>query len=493
MSNVDETTATPARSVPRARGIFANRTLNLRSVRAVGYDMDYTLVHYYVDAWERRAYEHLKRGLVDRGWPVDALEFDPELVIRGLVVDTQAGNVLKANRFGFVKRAYHGTRPLDFEGQRAAYARTIVDLSESRWAFLNTLFSISEACMFMHLVDLLDARRLPEVLGYGDLWRIVRSILDRAHMEGQLKEEIVAAPDTFVEADPDTVLALLDQKHAGKKLMLITNSEWSYTKAMMSHGFDRHLGGKGWRSLFDVVIVAAGKPDFFSSKAPLFEIVNEDGLLKPCLGTLETGKCYWGGNASLVERHLGLSGDEILYAGDHIYGDVRVSKTLLRWRTALIVRELEDEITALEGSMTDDAWLGERMADKEGLEHRLCELRLAAQRQRLGYGPAADHGGEDLAGEIAQLRDAISALDDRIAPRARAAAQLENRHWGLLLRAGNDKSHLARQIERSADVYTSRVSNFLFATPFAFLRAPRGSLPHDPRPAGFRDPPGNGG
>ena len=34
--------------------------------------------------------------------------------------------------------------------------------------------------------------------------------------------------------------------------------------------------------------------------------------------------------------------------------------------------------------------------------------------------------------------------------------------------------------ERSADIYTSRVSNFLLATPFAYLRPPRGSLPHDP-------------
>ena len=54
-----------------------------------------------------------------------------------------------------------------------------------------------------------------------------------------------------------------------------------------------------------------------------------------------------------------------------------------------------------------------------------------------------------------------------------------NPHWGPLLRAGNDKSLLAAQVERSADVYTSRVSNFLFVTPFAYLRSPRGSLPHD--------------
>ena len=47
------------------------------------------------------------------------------------------------------------------------------------------------------------------------------------------------------------------------------------------------------------------------------------------------------------------------------------------------------------------------------------------------------------------------------------------------MRAGNDKSLYARQVERYADIYTSRVSNFLHTTPFVFFRAPRGSLPHD--------------
>jgi hypothetical protein len=47
------------------------------------------------------------------------------------------------------------------------------------------------------------------------------------------------------------------------------------------------------------------------------------------------------------------------------------------------------------------------------------------------------------------------------------------------MRAGIDKSLFARQVERYADVYTSRVSNFLAVGPFAMLRAGRLSLPHD--------------
>jgi hypothetical protein len=50
------------------------------------------------------------------------------------------------------------------------------------------------------------------------------------------------------------------------------------------------------------------------------------------------------------------------------------------------------------------------------------------------------------------------------------------------MRAGNDKSQLARQVEQYADIYISRVSSFLEHTPFAYLRSARGSLPHDPNP-----------
>ena len=55
------------------RGLFCNRTLNLRGVRAIGYDMDYTLIHYHVHEWERAAFEHARVRLAERNWPVDDL------------------------------------------------------------------------------------------------------------------------------------------------------------------------------------------------------------------------------------------------------------------------------------------------------------------------------------------------------------------------------------------------------------------------------------
>ncbi len=467
---------TPVRSP--ARRLFCNRTLNLRSIRAIGYDMDYTLVHYRVEDWETAAYEHLRRRLAALGWPVESLRFDPRMVIRGLVVDTERGNLLKCNRFGFVKQAMHGTRPLELAETRREYARTIVDLAEGRWHFLNSLFALSEACMYAQLVEMLDARALPGVMGYADLHRRVRQETDAAHVEGKLKAQILSDPARYVEPDPETALALLDQKHAGKKLLLVTNSEWPYTAAMMSHAFDPYLPKMTWRELFDVVIVGARKPEFFTTRNPFFEVVTPDGLLRPAL-ELKPGAAYVGGSAREVERHLGFSGDEILYVGDHMFGDVRVTKDVLRWRTALILREIEDEVAALEGFLPTEAQLVSRMEEKEKLEQRVCELKLLVQRQRTGYGPG---GGDEekLQAELTELRARLAQLDAEIGPMAKAASELFNTRWGLLTRAGNDKSHLARQIEQYADLYTSRVSNFLSATPFAYLRSRRGSLPHDP-------------
>ena len=97
----------------------------------------------------------------------------------------------------------------------------------------------------------------------ADLYELVRETMDAAHLEGELKAEIVAEPERFVVLDPALPRALLDLKQAGKKLFLATNSEWHYTAPMISYVLDRYLQGSRWRDLFDLVIVQAKKPGFF--------------------------------------------------------------------------------------------------------------------------------------------------------------------------------------------------------------------------------------
>lgn len=463
----------------RPRHVFCNRTLNMRSVRAIGFDMDYTLVHYDERAWEQQAYSHVLDKLLALGLPVSELRFDPELFTRGLILDTQLGNIVKANRFGYVTRASHGTELLAHDVQRAAYGRTWVDLSDKRWVFLNTLFSLSEACVYAQLVDLFDAGSVPSVRGYEALYGLVRDTMNSTHLEGELKAVIARDPDRFVVLDPELALALLDLRHAGKSLVLVTNSEWDYTRSMMSYTLDRFLPkGMTWRELFDIVIVQAGKPGFFEKPAPVYEVVDERGLLKPHFGSLKNGGVYFGGHARLVEQHLGLTGNELLYIGDHVYADVHVSSQILRWRTALILRELEVELAADDAFLAEGRELAKLMTDKEACEREQAQLRLSLLRDESVYAEPLLPPSE-APRRLTALREELDQLDVRIAPLAKRASELGNARWGPLMRAGNDKSRLARQIERYADVYTSRVSNFLYLTPFGYLRAPRGSLPHD--------------
>lgn len=453
---------------PPERGIFANRTLNLRSVRAVGYDMDYTLLHYNVEQWEGAAFRHAVTRLAAMGWPVESWTFDPDAFTLGLTFDLELGNLVKATRFGYVVRAQHGTELLTFDEQRQAYSETVVGLREDRFEFMNTLFELSRAALWVEAVQLYDSGALPGVRSYVDVYRTIDVALNESHIAGALKAEIMADPDTFLEPDPEIVATLRDQRASGKRLLLITNSDWNYTRFMMRYAVDPYCPpGTTWRDLFDVVIVSANKPRFFSEHDQLHRIEDEDaGLMAPFRGEVQAGAVYFGGNARLVEDALDIPGAQILYVGDHLFGDVHVTKDTLRWRTALIARELEAEIIDAIGFAEDEVELVAMMREKVRLDRRQAQLRMARQR------------GEQ-AGDLDAITREAAKLDDRIAPLARRASGLGHPVWGPLMRAGNDKSLFARQVEKYADVYTSRVSNLRFETPFAYLRAARGSLPHD--------------
>ena len=120
------------------------------------------------------------------------------------------------------------------------------------------------------------------------------------------------------------------------------------------------------------------------------------------------------------------------------------------------------------------------MDEKERLEQEHSEVRLMLQRKRLGYGPQPGETVKEMESRLGGLRSRLAALDQEISPLAEASGEVSNDRWGLLMRAGNDKSHMARQVERHADIYMSRVSNMMSSTPFAYFRSPKGSLPHDP-------------
>jgi hypothetical protein len=274
---------------------------------------------------------------------------------------------------------------------------------------------------------------------------------------------------------------------------VITNSDWPYTRAMLGYALDRYLPeGMDWTELFHFVIVDADKPRFFSERRPVYDVVDRatpdprGPLLARRRGRLAPGGVYSGGDASLVEASLGLSGAELLYVGDHLFGDVHVTKAMLRWRTGLVLRELEDELRAQVAFQPAERELNRLMAEKTQIDRELALLRLDRQRRRSASAAVVDPrpppsmSAATLSSRLNRATRRSAALDARLAPLAEAAGRVANERWGLLMRAGNDRSLFARQVERYADLYTSRVSNLGAETPFAYLRARRTDLPHDP-------------
>eukprot|EP00798_Chlamydomonas_sp_ICE-L_P002060 gene2060-18239_t len=123
----------------------------------------------------------------------------------------------------------------------------------------------------------------------------------------------------------------------------------------------------------------------------------------------------------------------LLQALDHIYTDAALAKLNFRWRTALIIRELEEEVSALvKGRPTGQTQ--ELMAKKESLVGDLFnQLRLARQRFVSGVRLTSTFEDEDRLNEtLAQLLMVMEVLDDKIGPMLEEDGSEFNKRWGYL-------------------------------------------------------------
>ena len=137
--------------------VFINRTINMKKIKAIGFDMDYTLVRYNTEAFEELTHKEVLLRLVElKGYPkeITKLKFENQRSIQGLIIDKKRGHLLKASRFGKVKEAYHGLEPLGFSTMQKIYANRVIDLGLEQFQSLDTSFSISNGVLYSQLVQL---------------------------------------------------------------------------------------------------------------------------------------------------------------------------------------------------------------------------------------------------------------------------------------------------------------------------------------------------
>jgi HAD superfamily 5'-nucleotidase-like hydrolase len=471
----------------------------MSGVSWVGFDMDYTLAIYDQLAMDELSIKATIDKLVLRGYPpqIAQIPHATHFPVRGLLIDKRYGHILKMDRYKTVGKGYHGFQKLSQDELRALYHSKKVRPATPRYHWIDTLYALSEASVYAAAIEALE--RAGTAIDYANVFADIRESIDEAHRDGTILNAVTGDLPRYIKRDPDLAPTLHKLRSAGKKLFLLTNSRWSYTDAMMSYLIgDAMTEYPTWRNYFDVVIVAATKPAFFQERRPLMErthiaahgasAAREE--VRPAVFPLERGRVYEGGNLHDLERALGVTGDQVLYVGDHIYGDILRSKKESAWRTAMVIQELETEILAHESCRADLA----RAEDLEDLHERLeDDLRYYQQRfkdlTRQIEGAKTKPNGVPLAeldAERGRTKRAVERVRGRLKEVSAELLEIEAKSdacfhpfWGSLLKEGNEQSSFGAQVEEYACLYTSRVSNLLAYSPQQTFRSPRDLMSHE--------------
>ncbi len=480
--------------IARNRRIFCNRDLDLSEIDAIGFDMDYTLAAYAQEALEDLSIElTVDRLISERGYPEairERVHTMPGFAIRGLVMDTELGNVLKLDSYRNVSRGYHGFRELS-ELEESTYRSEAIRFNGERYALADTLFALPEVTMYAALVAFLE-----ETEGERESWRQVyddvRFSIDLAHRDGSLKARIMADTPHYVTRSEGLARALHRLRSSGKQLFVLTNSWPRYTDHLMGYLLDdMRPEYPSWRNYFDIIIAAAQKPDFFTEPGALLRSGDDyEPGAEAAAGPLEGDTIYMHGNSrDLIER-TGWTPSRTLYVGDHIYGDILRSRKSA-WRTMMIVQEMESELEHADETLEQLTSIRElevavervtfELAYDEWLSNNLDAALDAIPR-------AAARGDRDELERIARSelkraredgRRRRRDLLERLLKAERALDDDRNPYWGPIFKAYNANSVFGEQVEDFACLYTSSVSNLVYYSPMHTFRAPRRPMSHE--------------
>jgi 5'-nucleotidase len=463
--------------LPQEKRVFCNRTLRMSDLSWIGFDMDYTLAIYNQQEMDELSIRSTLTKLIARGYP-EFVRNVPHLTsfpVRGLLIDKACGHVLKMDRYKYVAKGYHGTRELSKEEIRTLYHAQKIKPATTRYHWIDTLYALSEVAVYSALVDAFEANGM--AVDYDKLFCDIRECIDEAHRDGTILDTITSDLPRYVNKDKDLAACLHKLRSGGKRLFLVTNSRREYTEKMLTYLLGDASGEyPTWQAYFDIVIVAAKKPVFFQEERPLMEWDGDQ--LKPAKLPLERGKVYEGGNYAELERGIAVPGDEVLYVGDHIYGDILRLKKDSAWRTSMIIQELDVEVMAHQACRADYARIEEIDLQRERFED---ELRAANHRVKTLTKRGDDASGEraEAKGKTEQLRAALRALDAEYEALNQVIAERFHPYWGSLLKEESEQSIFGQQVEDYACVYTARVSNFGAYSAQHTFRSRRDEMPHE--------------
>jgi len=461
--------------------VFVNRSVNMEKIKIFGFDMDYTLAVYKSPQYEKLGYDLIIDHLIKQGYPskLANYSFDSSFVVRGLLFDRKMGNLLKIDGFGNILVAWHGFSPLTYEKLRDSYPNKFINKEDSERFFVyNTLFNLPEIYVMAVMIDMYQKleeyestekgfrhREEQIEITYNLIFNDVREAVDFVHIYGDLKPKTVANLPKYVVRDSKLPLLLNRMRENNdKKVFLATNSDYEYTNKVMTYLFDFPHGPedsskpgtphRDWKSYFDLIIVDSRKPKFFADGTPLRQIDLKTGKVKigRSTGPVEEGNVYSGGSSDAVTKLFDAKGKDIMYIGDHIFGDILKSKKENGWRTFLVVPELSQEL---------HIW-----SDKRDLYEKIRALDdvISEAYQNLD---SSSSNAVDLRKVKKNFRETVHEMDMNFGM------------FGSMFRSGSRQTMFATQTMRFGDLYASSFIN-LFYYPLNYLfRAPHILMPHE--------------
>jgi len=264
-----------------ANGVFASNELDLKEVDIYGFDYDYTLAC-YKESVSHLIYNLGRDKLVSKlKYPEEILQlnYQPGFAVRGLHYDINKGLLLKVDSFAQIQLGcvYRGLTPVPDEEVLRLYNNRYIPINylegnrdnpfyrgSSAMAQLADLFSVPEMSLLCNITEYFVQNHIdyhPDIL-----FRDVKSSINSIHP--MMHQTIVKGnAEDYLESDPQLRTFFERLNQAGKKLFLVTNSPFIFVDKGMSY-----LMGEDWRDVFDVVIVQARKPKFFTDQNRPFRL-----------------------------------------------------------------------------------------------------------------------------------------------------------------------------------------------------------------------------
>lgn len=453
--------------------VFINRTLNLKQINYIGFDLDHTLIKYKSENLEKLCHSMAISQLVRlKKYPKELkrLKFNFTSVIRGLVIDKKNGTILKLNRHGGIRMCVKGNKKLSLSEINAIYKTSYVDLNLSQFLTIDTTFSISLAALFKQLIHLKENKLKRSLPSYNKIVSDILFIFEKIHSRQELQKVIVKDFKKYVYRDPSIVQGLERFTKHGKKPLLITNSSWDYARKILDYCLSPYIKkDQHWKDLFLYIITKSRKPSFFYKNCPFYKIDSRTNQPSKKMSKKISPGIYQGGSAKELTKYLKIDPREILYIGDHIYGDVVLLKKESGWRTALVVEELENEVETFRKNKHFRSKIKSLMKKKIPLEKKLDQIisrKIESEKKELL--PSLRKIKEDIAFIDKELMELISKNEKTFNP-----------VWGELMRIGKEESFFAYQVERFACIYMSSILDFFKKNPRSYFRAKFKPLAHE--------------